>query len=229
MSTTVSSDSSSDPCRQVRLAGTVLPERAHICAFFHSREEEYRVLLPFIKDGFDCGDRAVHLVGASRREDHLQQLESAGIDTAAMSSTDQLELRDWEDTYLAGGYFDPDRWLSLLKDVVTAGPRHGFKRSRLVAHMEWALEDRVGVDRLVEYEAKANLVWPQQQDSIIAVCTYDLAKFGARVIVDVMRTHPMVIIGGILHRNPFYVEPTTFLDELRQRTTKRPFSWEAGL
>jgi len=229
MSMTVSSDSSSDPCRQVRLAGTVLSERAHICAFFHSREEEYRVLLPFIKDGFDCGDRAVHLVGASRREDHLQQLESAGIDTAAVSSTEQLELRDWQDTYLAGGYFDPDRWLSLLKDVISDGPRHGFKRSRLVAHMEWALEDRVGVDRLVEYEAKADLVWPHHQDSVIAVCTYDLAKFGARVIVDVMRTHPMVIIGGILHRNPFYVEPAVFLDELRLRTTKRPFSWEAGL
>src|SRR4051794_3653503 len=35
----------------VRLAGEVLSQTFHVCAFFHSREEEYRVLMPFIKDG----------------------------------------------------------------------------------------------------------------------------------------------------------------------------------
>jgi hypothetical protein len=222
-------DNSADPCRQVRLAGSVLVEQPHICAFFHSREEEYRVLLPFIKDGFDCGDRAVHLVGSARRDEHLEKLVSAGIDTATTRRTQQLELRDWGNAYLAGGYFDPERWLSLLTEVIAEGPRHGFKRSRLVAHMEWALEDRVGVDRLIEYEAKVNFLWPAHKDSIIAVCAYDLSKFGANVIVDVMRTHPMVIIGGILHRNPFYVEPNTFLDELQARAATRSNSWESGL
>jgi hypothetical protein len=32
-----------------------------------------------------------------------------------------------------------------------------------------------------------------------------------------MRTHPMVIIGGILHENPFFVPPNEFLRELRER------------
>jgi DcmR-like sensory protein len=223
-------DNHADPCRQVRLAGSVLVERPHVCAFFHSREQEYRVLLPFIKDGFDCGDRAVHLVGSARQDEHLEQLISAGIDTETMRRTHQLELRDWKDSYLVGEYFDPDRWFSLLSEVIAEGPRHGFKRSRLVAHMEWALDDRVGVDRLIEYEAKANFLWPPHKESaVIAVCAYDLSKFGANVIVDVMRTHPMVIIGGILHRNPFYVEPNTFLDEVRERQTKRPMASEAGL
>src|SRR5262245_54580820 len=127
MSIMVFSDNPADPCRQVRLAGSVLVERPHICAFFHSREEEYRVLLPFIKEGFDCGDRAVHLVGSDRRDEHIEKLASAGIDAAAMRQTHQLELRDWNDAYFAGGYFDPDRWFSLLKDVIAAGPQHGFK------------------------------------------------------------------------------------------------------
>jgi hypothetical protein len=186
-------------------------------------------LLPFVKEGFDCGERAVHLVGAARQDEHLEKLVSVGIDTATVRRTHQLELRGWEDTYLAGGYFDPDRWLSLLKEVIAEGPRHGFKRSRLVAHMEWALEDRVGVDRLIEYEAKANCLWSSHESSVISVCVYDLSQFGASVIVDVMRTHPMVIIGGILHRNPFYVEPNTFLEELRERGAKRTMSRESGL
>ncbi len=35
--------------------------------------------------------------------------------------------------------------------------------------------------------------------------------------MDVLRTHPMVIIGGILQQNPFFVPPDEFLSELRER------------
>ena len=27
------------------------------------------------------------------------------------------------------------------------------------------------------------------------------------MVVDIMRTHPMIIIGGVLQENPFYVPP----------------------
>lgn len=36
--------------------------------------------------------------------------------------------------------------------------------------------------------------------------------------MDIMRTHPMVIVGGILHENPFFVQPDEMLRELRQRS-----------
>jgi hypothetical protein len=81
--------------------------------------------------------------------------------------------------------------------------------------MEWALENRVGVERLLEYEARVNYVWPRFKHA--AVCTYDLAKFSGDVIIDIMRTHPLVIIGGILQENPFYVQPDEFLRQLRDR------------
>jgi hypothetical protein len=38
-------------------------------------------------------------------------------------------------------------------------------------------------------------------------------------VVDIMRTHPMIIIGGILQENPFFVPPDEFLRELRERRT----------
>jgi hypothetical protein len=44
-----------------------------------------------------------------------------------------------------------------------------------------------------------------------------LAQFGANVVLDILRTHPMVIIGGILQENPFFVPPAQFLLELRAR------------
>ncbi len=39
--------------------------------------------------------------------------------------------------------------------------------------------------------------------------------------MDIMRTHPMVIIGGILQENPFFVPPDVMLKELHARPTYR--------
>jgi hypothetical protein len=72
-----------------------------------------------------------------------------------------------------------------------------------------------GVDDVVEFEEKANYSLPQNKDPVI--CVYDLAKFGGGVVVDMMRPHPMIIIGGILQENPFFVPPDEFLRVLRER------------
>jgi len=65
----------------IRFAGSVLGAQRHVCAFFHTPDEEYRVLLRFIKEGFDRGERAFHIVDPALRAARLRRLESAGIDT----------------------------------------------------------------------------------------------------------------------------------------------------
>ena len=40
-------------------------------------------------------------------------------------------------------------------------------------------------------------------------------------MIDITRTHPMIIIGGILQRDPFFVPPEEFLPELRERRAMR--------
>jgi methionine synthase II (cobalamin-independent) len=79
--------------------------------------------------------------------------------------------------------------------------------------MEWALEDYPGVYDVVEYETRLNYLFPKFDD--VVVCTYDLTRFSARVVIDILRTHPMVIIGEIMQPNPFFVSPDEFLRELR--------------
>lgn len=35
--------------------------------------------------------------------------------------------------------------------------------------------------------------------------------------MDILRTHPMAVVGGVLRQNPFFVPPDEFLHELRER------------
>jgi DcmR-like sensory protein len=151
----------------VRFAGSVLGPRRHVCAFFHTQEEWYRVLLPFIKEGFDRGEKAFHIVDPNLRHEHLRRLGSAGIPVEVAEGNGQFELRNWADAYLLDGHFDQDRMLALIEQVLSGGSEQGFPLTRLIAQMEWALEDRPGVDDLVEYEARLNYVLPRYRDPVI--------------------------------------------------------------
>jgi hypothetical protein len=203
----------------VSLAGFPLGEKRHICAFFHSRDEEYRTLLPFIKDGFARGDRAFHVVDPRLLTDHRRRLESAGIDVAGAEPSGQFELHDWYDAHLHEDRFAHHDMIAYLEAHLRDGAKHGFRVSRAIGHMEWALEGRPGTEDLVEYEARLNYMLPRYNDPII--CVYDLTKFGGAVVADVLRTHPMAIIGGTLHENPFFVPPDEFLRDLRIRRTNQ--------
>ena len=58
----------------IPFAGSELGDVRHVGAFFISAEEDYRGLLPFIKDGFAPGDKAVHMVNPDQHQAHLQRL-----------------------------------------------------------------------------------------------------------------------------------------------------------
>jgi hypothetical protein len=208
--------------RPIRLSGALLGPPRHICAFSNSGDDDYRVLLPFIKDGLECGEKAVHTLDPERRHEHLGRLASAGIDVAAMFERGQFELSSWTDTHLREGRFDQHKTLALFEKVVRDSKEQGFPLIRFISHIEWALEKRPGVGDLLEYEARANDLWLRQHGPVNPViCTYDLTKFGGDVVVDVMWTHPMIIIGGILQNNTFFVPPDEFLRELRERRGRR--------
>jgi hypothetical protein len=160
-------DPNNKSSQPIRFAGSVLGAKRHVCAFFHSPDEEYRVMLPFIKEGFERGEKAFHIVDPELRVEHAQRLASAGIDVPVAEKSGQFELRNWADAYLRDGHFDQDRMLALIEDVLDSGIRQGFALTRLVAHMEWALEDRPGVDDLVEYETRLNYLLPRYKDPVI--------------------------------------------------------------
>jgi MEDS: MEthanogen/methylotroph, DcmR Sensory domain len=185
----------------------------HICAFFNGMDEHYRVLRSFIKDGFDEGDKEFHLVDPERREDHLRRLVDAGVDVEEVMASGQLEVHPWEDGPLHGEVFDQDTWLAGFEEELRSGPATGYAKTRFLAQMEWALVDLPGMGDFIEFETRVNHVVPKYDGDVI--CAYDLSKFGASMVVYALRTHPVVIIGGLLQENPFYVDPDQLLVELR--------------
>jgi MEDS: MEthanogen/methylotroph, DcmR Sensory domain len=199
----------------VTLAGSAVKNRCHACAFFHETKEEYGLLLPFVQEGFQQGHKIFQIVEGRQRDERLRRIGSVGIDVAAAEQSGQLEVRPWENATLREGRFDQYAMLALIEEVLGEG-KDRFGLTRFWANMEWSLEDFPGVDDIVEFECRVNEVTSRFED--IVVCTYDLNRFSATVVMDILRTHPQVIVGGILQENPFYVPPQQFLQELRTRS-----------
>ena len=106
--------------------------------------------------------------------------------------------------------------LALIQETLKTGGTLGFPLTRFIAHVaESILEDGSNTDEWIKCEARLNYILPRYHDPII--CVYDLTKLGGAVVVDVLRTHPMVVIGGLLQENPFFVPPDEFLQQLRER------------
>ena len=198
--------------RSVQFTDKILGGQRHICAFFNSLDEQHRVLRPFIKDGFDRGEKALHIVDPGLRGEHLKRLGEAGLDVGRAMASGQLAVRLWQDAYLREDRFDQEAMLALVEEQLQSG-------ARLLAHMEWSLLDKPGVGDLLEYETRLNYVFPKYDRP--AICTYDLLKFSSSLAMDIMRTHPAVIIGGVLEENPFFVPPDQFLLEIRERRSGR--------
>ena len=200
----------------IPFAGAQLDESRHVCAFFNSDDEAYRVLLPFIKEGFDHNHKAIHVVSPTQTARHRERLLGAGIDLAGAEKCGQFDLRINSETYLRDGRFDPNRMLEAFEQLASGSTAGQFPLSRVVCHMDWAAaEGDPCIERLIEFESRVNEVWLRHEDAVI--CVYDLSKFGGDTVIDIMRTHPMIVVGGILQQNPFYVPPEEFLREFRQR------------
>src|SRR3954465_9862224 len=157
----------SETVEPVRLAGSALSRSCHVCAFFHSKEEEYRVLMPFIKDGFEKGDRAFHVVDPNHRPAHRRRLEGEGIDVAAAEATGQLEVRRWQEAYIKDDHFDQYRMIETIKEALDPAGKQPRRPPRPGATMGWALEGLPGVHDIVEYETRLNHVLPVYHDPVV--------------------------------------------------------------
>jgi hypothetical protein len=202
----------------IKLAGSFLGDTRHVCAFFASPDDEYRTIMPFVRDGLASGERLVQVV-PREWDDNADRLRAAGVDVDTARENHQLETLISEQTYMRNGQFDQAAMLELVQQVLLAGRSLGFPLTRFIAHAEHMTQDTDGANSFVEYESKLNYVLPDYPDPV--VCTYNLNRINAGVAMDVMRTHPMVIIGGILQENPFFVPPDEFLREIGERHSRR--------
>ena len=181
----------------------------HACAFVSGPDEERAVIEPFFVEGMRRGEKAVYIVDPEKRAQHEARLASRS------PTPELLEVKTWNEAHLEGGSFDQDRMIRSLDEMLRQHARSGKPRMRLVGQMGWILSSPPGIEQLVTYEASVNDVL--NRGKIPTVCVYDVRKMTGSLMMDLLRAHPLTVMNGVLHENPFYTPAKELLVELRQR------------
>jgi len=187
-----------------------------MCAFVDSREQQYEILLPFLSQGLRGNDMILSIVDPSNLGDHYRRCQQAGIDLYRLEAGGKAGTFVFENAYLKDSCFSADRMLEMIKTTLSSARQKGFDAVRGFGEMHWALTGLPGTEELVEYEARVNDI--EENDPL--VCIYDINRFPGRVLMDILCTHPKVILNGQIVENEFFVPPEQFLAAYRERRQK---------
>jgi hypothetical protein len=102
----------------------------HVCLLFDADADRDSYVTGFVREGLAAGDKVIYLTNGAKVDEDLRKLSDGEFDAAACRSTGQLTVMTVEETYLAGGRFDTEAMvqlvrgaaLSLYGEVDTDGP-----------------------------------------------------------------------------------------------------------
>lgn len=106
-----------------------------------------------------------------------------------------------------GNQFDAEAGIKMIETYIEKAKTSGFSRLRVVQDMRWIAEKMQGKDYTV-YEAKINTLCSEH--GVICICRYD-STFPSDVLLEALKTHPLIIINNVLCRNFYYVSPELLL------------------
>jgi hypothetical protein len=187
----------------------------HACAFVDSRDEQYDILMPYLKEGLAANAHLITMVGRANLLDHHQRLRKSGLDPSLLAASGKLSVSTAEETFPRDGSVTPQSILQHWEARIDEAHRCGFSAVRGFGEMDWALAALRRTDELLEYEARVNYLALKLINPV--VCVYDVRNIGGRLVMDILKTHPKVILGGALTENPYFVSPEEYLTHLSAR------------
>jgi hypothetical protein len=191
------------------LAHAQLRNHFHACAFVNGPDEEAAIIDPFFLEGLRRREKAVYIVDPAQRDAHEARLR------AGSPAAELVDVTTWHEAHLKGGSFDQDRMMASLEELISTHAATGQPPMRIVGQMGWVFSTPPGIEQLVAYEASVNEVLNRGKTP--TVCVYDVRKLSGGLLMDLLRAHPLTVMNGVLHENPFYTPAESLLAELRRR------------
>jgi hypothetical protein len=105
--------------------------------------------------------------------------------------------------------------MASLEEMIRDNAASGMPPVRLVGQMGWVFSSPPGIEQLVAYEASVNEVLNRGRTP--TVCVYDVRRLSGSMMMDLLRAHPLAVVNGVLHENPFYTPAEEMLRDIQRR------------
>jgi len=187
-----------------------LKPHEHLCHIYDTPEEWSVAVSAFLITGLSQSEKCYYVVDTHTADQVCALLHEQGIDVTAAETSGQLVISHETETYTRGGFFDPDRMIAFVATTVEKAIAEGYHAIRSIGEMSWVFRGHPGSNRFVEYEAKLNRdLFPKYP--VTGLCQYEWQRFGLPLLLDVICTHPIVMVGTKAYDNPYYIPAAEFL------------------
>jgi hypothetical protein len=190
----------------LRVGGYTAELGAHICGVYSGDLQRNQVMIPFLQAGLELGDKCICVVDGTPPGEIVSML---GTEGSAFAASRQLEVMRATDVYLRSGRFSADEVIGSWKAAISDAMYDG--RFDVVRAVEtWSRRDVVpDMRELLVLESEMNRYLPLFPQVI--VCLYDVDRFGGGIIIDLLKTHSQMLVGGMLLDNPYHQPPDELL------------------
>ena len=182
----------------------------HLCGLYETEVERDEIIFGFLHQGDEDGDLQMYSPTERSEEDFKQKYASLYHDCAHHPDDPScFQIFSAKNLYYPKGEFSIWVIEEGLQSFFLRSQQGGLRNIRATAEMFWAIEAIPGIDQLMAYESRLNYFIPEKP--WISICLYDVSKFSGSIIMNVLRTHPYTINGGVISENPYYQDPDKWL------------------
>jgi PAS domain S-box-containing protein len=214
-----------EPERNVEQKFISLQPGDHLCCIYSDEQEREEVLKRFLEDGLRQGQKLIYIYEGFENQSvqqFLQRLNQVFVEALLRG---QLLVYLDNEIYFHGKQFDAQWMNQLLGLEVEKALAEGYPSLRLIGEMNWAAGEVSTLIDVVEYEASLNHAL--FSDRVVILCSYHRHRFKPDLLLDLLATHPKVVVGASVYKNFYYVPPDVFLQN--DRASARFDLWISNL
>lgn len=177
----------------------------HVCSIYKNKEEQFEELVHFLEDGLKANEKCLYIVDDNTKEEVITEFKKRGFGVQKHIDSGQFVFLTKNESYVKDGDFDPDAMITILKKNEADALQKGYAGLRVTGEMTWVLGSETYERKVIEYENKLNTVIPNSK--ISAICQYNENKFNQKTLIDVIQSHPFLIIYGKKYENKYFYNP----------------------
>jgi DNA-binding CsgD family transcriptional regulator len=189
---------------------------AHLCAFHSGPVERDDLVVEFLHAGLRTGDMCVCLLDGMGTLDGLGRHMPRGAQSTSGSSP-HLEVGSvWNICERSRG-FTVDQMVTYIANAAAVAAERDFPRLRVAMEMSSVLPGPPCSEEYVAYESAINRVVKETASALMFL--YDLEQFGTGMLIDVLKTHPTVLVGRAVLDNRHVLSPADYFASQGHRNT----------
>ncbi len=203
-----------------------IPPGSHICQLYSKVTEIPGVTARLMRVGLSLSEKCLFAAAPAQIKELTDELRKLQVDVDRMLVSGQLVLHEDREVFLANGKrFDPYYLLSLHQTFIAQALREGWKAVRISIDMTWLVKDlakdQATPEQILKYEAASDAVFTFQNAPIIALMHYDHSKLLPSLVVEMIKLHPISVVGKYIKRNPSYLNSEQYMLKILRLNKER--------